>query len=222
MAGATKENRDASSRERLKATLRSAREGLYRERILEAAEQVFAERGFEAAGIREIAERAGLSVGSVYGIFQGKETLFLSVHALRSAELFERMAEVIDKEAGPRLLIEHGIEETVRFFCERPEYLRMHLHARTAWALSEQGTDVQTESWQRGIELIRDAFAAGVADGTFYEGDPESNARMVMAMHQVKLAEWIAAEPRPSIEDVAGDLKLLFRRAFVNATATSG
>ena len=221
MAGVAKENGGESSRERLKARLRSAREGLYRERILEAAEEVFAERGFEAAGIREIAERAGLSVGSVYGIFKGKDEIFLAVHELRSAELFDRIAEVIDMGAGPCGLIEQGIEETVRFFCERPSYLRMHLHDRTAWALSEQGTDVQSESWQRGRELIRDAFAAGIRDGAFHEGDPESNARMVMAMHQVKLAEWVAAEPRPAREDIARDLKLLFRRAFVKGAATS-
>jgi hypothetical protein len=130
------------------------------------------------------------------------------------------MAEVIDMEAGPRALIEQGIEETLRFFCERPNYLRMHLQDRTAWALSEQGTDVQSESWQRGIELIRDAFVAGIRDGVFHEGDPESKARMVMAMHQVKLAEWVAAEPRPSSKDVARELKLLFRRAFVKGAGS--
>jgi len=221
MAEVTNGSGSESSRERLKAKLRSAREGLYRERILQAAEQVFAEGPFEAAGIREIAERAGLSVGSVYGIFEGKEAIFGAVHELRSAELFERMAEVIDTEAGPRGLIEQGIEETVRFFCERPSYLRMHLQDRTAWGLEGQGTDVQSESWQRGRELIHVAFAAGMREGAFHPGDPESNARMVMAMHQVKLAEWLASEPRPSTEDVARDLKLLFQRAFVKAAATS-
>jgi AcrR family transcriptional regulator len=221
MAEVTKEGDGESSREQLKAELRSAREGLYRERILEAAEQVFAEGPFEAVGIREIAERAGLSVGSVYSIFEGKEALFRAVHERRSAELFERMAEVIDAEAGPIALIEQGIEETVRFFCERPSYLRMHLQDRTAWALEGQSTEVQSESWQRGRELMRVAFATGMREGTFFEGDPESNARMVMAMHQVKLAEWVAAEPRPSSDEVARDLKLLFHRAFVKGSATS-
>ena len=51
------------------------------------------------------------------------------------------MVEVIDAGAGPRALIEQGIEETVRFFCERPSYLRVHLQDRTAWALEGQGTD---------------------------------------------------------------------------------
>jgi|GEM_PF-1478400 len=222
MAEVTKENGSESSRERLKAKLRSAREELYRERILQAAERVFAEGPFEASGIREIAERAGLSVGSVYGIFEGKEALFRAVHERRSAELFERMAEVIDTGAEPRALIEQGIEETLRFFCERPSYLCMHLQDRTAWALEGQGTDIQSESWQRGRELMRVAFATGMREGTFYEGDPESNARMMMAMHQVKLAEWLASEPRPASEDVARDLKLLFQRAFVKGSGTSG
>ena len=40
-------------------------------RILEAAEDVFAEHGFEAAKVQQIAERARLSMGTIYSIFPG-------------------------------------------------------------------------------------------------------------------------------------------------------
>jgi AcrR family transcriptional regulator len=46
-------------------------------RILEAAEEVFAEKGFEAATVRDICERAGVkNIGAVNYYFQGKERLY--------------------------------------------------------------------------------------------------------------------------------------------------
>jgi TetR/AcrR family transcriptional regulator, regulator of cefoperazone and chloramphenicol sensitivity len=46
-------------------------------RLLEAAEEVFAEKGFEAAGTREICVRAGVkNVGAINYYFQGKERLY--------------------------------------------------------------------------------------------------------------------------------------------------
>lgn len=47
--------------------------------ILDAAETVFIERGWHAAGMREVAERAGLAVSSIYNHFASKELLFEAV-----------------------------------------------------------------------------------------------------------------------------------------------
>jgi AcrR family transcriptional regulator len=50
-------------------------------RILNAAEQVFLERGFQSASIDEIAARAPASKPTIYGHFAGKEALFAAVVA---------------------------------------------------------------------------------------------------------------------------------------------
>lgn len=57
-----------------------------RSRLLKAAEEVFIREGYEAAQLDEIAKRAKRSKGSVYGIFESKEDLFLELveHRLRS------------------------------------------------------------------------------------------------------------------------------------------
>ncbi|MDX1382511.1 MAG: helix-turn-helix domain-containing protein [Thermoanaerobaculia bacterium] len=50
-----------------------------RERIEAAAAAVFASRGFVAASMSEIADRAGISAGNIYRYFDGKEALFDAV-----------------------------------------------------------------------------------------------------------------------------------------------
>jgi AcrR family transcriptional regulator len=50
-----------------------------REELLEAASQVFAEKGFRAASVEEIARRAHFSKGAVYWHFDGKDDLFFAL-----------------------------------------------------------------------------------------------------------------------------------------------
>jgi AcrR family transcriptional regulator len=48
-------------------------------RILDAAEALFAERGFAATAVRDIAERAGVTPASLYNHFAGKQALYDAV-----------------------------------------------------------------------------------------------------------------------------------------------
>src|SRR5438477_6550060 len=50
-----------------------------RERILAAAAEVFAERGYEGAAVSDIARRAGFTTGAIYGRFRDKAELLLEV-----------------------------------------------------------------------------------------------------------------------------------------------
>jgi AcrR family transcriptional regulator len=50
-----------------------------RKKLVEAAASVIAEKGFDRASLEEIAARAGMTRGAVYGNFENKEELFLAV-----------------------------------------------------------------------------------------------------------------------------------------------
>src|SRR5687767_12383789 len=71
-----------------------------RERLLDAAAEVFAERGFAGASIDEIAVRAGHTKGAVYSNFEGKDDLFLALIdsrlAVKAAELDDGFDGVTD------------------------------------------------------------------------------------------------------------------------------
>jgi AcrR family transcriptional regulator len=65
---------------------------LQRGPLIEAAIDVFAKRGFREAKVEHIADAAGISVGSIYSHFEGKEDCLLRVHAAIVAEARERIA----------------------------------------------------------------------------------------------------------------------------------
>ncbi len=59
-----------------------------RERLIAAAAEVFAEKGYEGAGVAEIARRAGYTTGAIYGRFSGKaELLLAAIEAHQDNEL---------------------------------------------------------------------------------------------------------------------------------------
>lgn len=68
-----------------------------RDVLVEAAAQVFAEKGIEGASLEEIAERAGYSRGAIYKNFGGKDELFLAVNQRHNERALSRFAEVIDE-----------------------------------------------------------------------------------------------------------------------------
>src|SRR5689334_819532 len=62
-----------------KRLTRAEKKAKIREDLLDAAEALFAERGYWGVSIDEIAERAGVTKGAVYSNFSNKEALLLGV-----------------------------------------------------------------------------------------------------------------------------------------------
>lgn len=59
-----------------------------RQKLVEAAAEVFAEKGYDGAGVAEIARRAGYTTGAIYGRFTGKaELLQAAIEARSNSEL---------------------------------------------------------------------------------------------------------------------------------------
>ena len=80
----------------------TARRQATRERLLDAAFEVFAEQGVHASTVEQIAERAGFTRGAFYSNFTTKEELFV---ALMEREDGARLAALEEKFAalGPQL-----------------------------------------------------------------------------------------------------------------------
>ena len=61
------------------------------ERLVTAAAQVFAERGYDGAGVQEIARRAGLTTGAIYSRFSGKAELLAEAIRTFTSDEFDQL-----------------------------------------------------------------------------------------------------------------------------------
>lgn len=92
--------------------------GETRERLVAAAAEVFAERGYEGAGVQEIARRAGLTTGAIYSRYSGKaELLFEAIRGAATPKLDELFAVDAGKDSASELIREAGEQ----LICRRPD-----------------------------------------------------------------------------------------------------
>lgn len=90
---------------------RTAKGQRTRARILEAALALFREQGFEDTTMRQVAERAGVSVGSAYYYFESKEHLVQGFYARTHAEHVAACAPLLASERRLRVRL-RGVLET--------------------------------------------------------------------------------------------------------------
>jgi AcrR family transcriptional regulator len=85
----------------VKSALEQAQEapGSTKGRILAAAEEVFAEKGFQGASTREIAARAGVNISSLHYHWASKETLYFAVFR----NIFDRIVDLLQNTLAPLL-----------------------------------------------------------------------------------------------------------------------
>jgi AcrR family transcriptional regulator len=105
-----------------------------RDRLIEAAAAVFAEKGYDGAGVQEIARRAGFTTGAIYGRFRGKaELLLAAIEAHTSNEL-------------EQLFADHRFE------------------GRVTDVLTTVGSHLLTDPFDEGQALLLEAFVAARRD----------------------------------------------------------
>ena len=109
-------------------TSRRIPRGTGRQRLLDAAEELFASHGFTATTTRAIAERAGTSTGMVFYHFPSKEALLETLLAERSphADLETILKQYSDDPRGALHALSRAIQDTIE---QRGEVLRIMLHA---------------------------------------------------------------------------------------------
>jgi AcrR family transcriptional regulator len=95
-----------------------------REQLLNVGRALFAEKGFEATSIEEIASRAGVSKPVVYEHFGGKEGLYAVVVDREMSDLLDRLTTALS--AGhPRTLVEQAALALLTYIEEETDGFRI-------------------------------------------------------------------------------------------------
>lgn len=125
------------------------------ERILDAAEDLFAEKGYSATSLGEVADRVGIRSPSLYNHFRNKEALYQAVLE-RLLSDFSQPLERLAAEPVTYDSVFHWLEAIVRQHHANPNLARLLQHA----ALS--GGPHTNELIER---LFRPMFQAGEIEG---------------------------------------------------------
>ena len=149
--------------EEVPTSLRAQSKLKTRRRVLDAARQLFMERGYEAATIRDIAGQAGLSTGAVFASFVDKTDLFNAV----MAEDFQRQVEALRQAARPDAKVEDGVlvvfEAGYRFHGAQLPLLQAAISL--SWSHGLGGEFGDRPSFGLAMDALADILSRGVKTG---------------------------------------------------------
>jgi AcrR family transcriptional regulator len=152
-----------------------------REQFLDAAEEIFGRKGYHETTLKEVAELAEFSVGSVYSFFENKEDLFRQIFQRRGEQFMPEIREVLSgTDADPLAALHRLVDFEVDWFRRHPHFGRLYLRNTSATLLPTEGKEdaVVTERYYESMKLQTDLFRRGQEAGVLREGNPEVLARV--------------------------------------------
>lgn len=146
--------------------------------LLEAARDLFANRGYDGASIRAITDRAGANLGAVNYHFGSKEALYDRVIETFLAPLRERVVEAAATDAPPLDRIEAILRTDFEHCVQEPAMPRLILQQIASGRLPPP----PARAWIRqALGILGDLIQTGQADGTIRAGDPRFMALSAIA-----------------------------------------
>src|SRR5262245_60939060 len=103
-----------------------------RERILDAAEALFADRGFEGAALRDVATRVGIRTPSLYNHFPSKEALYAAVLERGVEPVLALLSEIVQSPQARRPGSREVVERVMAVLARRPDLPRLVAHEALA------------------------------------------------------------------------------------------
>ncbi len=184
--------------------------------IIEAALQLFLERGYDNTPLSAVAERLGLTKAGVYHHFATKEDLLFMAHRrTMERQLLPLLAEA-EAEPDPEKRLRKFIFEHARTLALEPT---TGLLIREARRLVPKHLAEIKKSWRRGLKVLRNSVAELQARGRCRTDVNPTHA----AFAAIGMTNWIPFwfDPtRPdSADEVARAMQVLFMDALLHRTA---
>jgi AcrR family transcriptional regulator len=131
--------------------------------ILEAAAELFAERGYSEATTDMLAERLGVGKGTIYRYFPGKRQLFLGAVDRLMHQLNETIEEAAERVDDPLGKIAEAVCTYLAFFAKHPQFAELIIQERAQFKDRKTTTyfEHREANRERHREFFRELIAAG-------------------------------------------------------------
>lgn len=133
-----------------------------KQQILDAAEELFADRGYAPTRIADICEAAGVAKGLFYWYFENKESLFAELVRSMRKQLRRVQGAAMDAHDDPILRIRAATEASVHFMSEHRAYFALLEVERADMIIDDVLRESSSVYISDAAKLVRAAQAAGV------------------------------------------------------------
>lgn len=147
---------------------REANKAQKKEAFIEAAEKLFAEKGFENTSIEEVVKRSGLTKRTLYQYFQSKEDLFYAVALKGARRLYEASTDALEQGENAREKIRLANLAHLAFYRDYPASFQILNYLPANKQNSEASPHYQEirRLDEARMEYLGSLIAAGASDGS--------------------------------------------------------
>jgi AcrR family transcriptional regulator len=150
--------------------------------IMDAAEKLFTQQGYTAAGVAEICKAAGVSKGAFYHHFSSKQAVFLELLDDRLKNINEAMQQVVDgtREVPDALMYLASMGKLLFLAGEKQlsillEFWEQARHDPESW----KAAGAPYERYQQFLARI---IRKGVEEGSLRDVNPDDVSRLIIAV----------------------------------------
>jgi len=177
-----------------------------RERILEAAESVFADNGYHDALVDEISKRTSMSKGGLYFHFPSKENLFFAVMDRLANKLVRRAEKAVDKAESPLEAAEAALEAVLTALSKQKRLARLLI--TQGYSMGNAFETKRAEVFDRFAKIIRDQLDEAQITGQIKKIDTDLASRVWLGAVNEIVVHWLFSGGQTP-NDAAPDLKAL-------------
>ena len=177
-----------------------------RERILEAAESVFADNGYHEALVDEIGQRTSISKGGLYFHFPSKEDLFFAVMDRLADKLVTRAEKAALEAESPLRAAEAAIDEVLSTLSGQKRLARLLIIQ--GYTMGNAFESKRAEVFDRFACVIGKHLRAAKEAGQIREENTDLASLVWLGAMNEVVVHWLFADGS-SPKDVMSDLKSL-------------
>lgn len=170
-----------------------------RENIRAAAVQLFAEYGYHAAPLRDIARMAGIQAASIYYHYANKEALLVEIMETHMRNLNTHLEQILQQYSDPQQRLYEAIANHIRLHTSyKSEFFIIDTEIR---ALEGKNRDYILSLRDRYEFLMQTIVREGMECGVFRVSDVKVSCYAIIAMC-TEVATWFRPSGRLTVQQV--------------------
>jgi AcrR family transcriptional regulator len=170
-----------------------------RDKVLAAAVQMFAEYGYHAATMRDIARMAGIQAASIYYHYASKQALLVEVMETHMRQLNANLEQIVSKQDTVQQRLYEAISNHIRLHTTyKSEFFIIDTEIR---ALKGENRGEVLALRDQYEDLFQKLLREGMEQGVLRQTDVKVSSYAIIAMC-TEVAQWFRPSGRLSVQQV--------------------
>lgn len=183
-----------------------------RENVMAAAVQLFAEYGYHAASMRDIARMAGIQAASIYYHYASKQALLVEIMETYMLQLNAALEHILREEHEPQQRLSAAVANHIRLHTTyKNEFFIIDTEIR---ALQSEKRAYILSLRDRYEALLQELLQDGMERGVFRRGDVKIASYAIIAMC-TEVATWFRPAGRLSVQQVTDIYRDMITRGLL-------